>query len=205
MSTTRFPPLSPPGAGMAAASHLSYSSPRTRHRWLLLGIGGLAVAVATAIGVTLLLEEIPQSWPQAWVQRSLRTADPAQREREQAVFLVRSTLMAVGDANRTGNYAVLRDLAAPPFQSANSPANLASVFAGLRQSGLDLRRAAMAEPHFDGQPAVGADGVLRMRGRLAGPLADVAFALAYVTVADDWRLIEITIATEPGTAAMRAG
>src|SRR5215472_14405828 len=40
---------------------------------------------------------------------------------EQALYLVRSTLLTLNDAKRSGNYTVLRDLAAPDFQARNTP------------------------------------------------------------------------------------
>ncbi|XUJ36695.1 hypothetical protein ACQ5SK_19580 [Bradyrhizobium japonicum] len=43
---------------------------------------------------------------------------------EQALYLIRSTLLSLNDANRTGNYTVLRDLAAPDFQARNAAADL---------------------------------------------------------------------------------
>ena len=34
---------------------------------------------------------------------------------EQTLYLIRATLLTLNDANRSGNYSVLRDLAAPDF------------------------------------------------------------------------------------------
>src|SRR5882672_4896985 len=51
----------------------------------------------------------------------------------QALYLVRSTLLTLNDANHSGNYTVLHDLAAPDFQARNSAADLAQSFADLRR------------------------------------------------------------------------
>ena len=48
---------------------------------------------------------------------------PAQIDRNGVLILIRSTLLALDDANKTGNYSVLRDLGAPGFQLANSVNN----------------------------------------------------------------------------------
>jgi hypothetical protein len=48
---------------------------------------------------------------------------------EQALYLIRSTLLTLNDANRSGNYTVLRELAAPDFQVKNSAADLGVIFA----------------------------------------------------------------------------
>ena len=57
---------------------------------------------------------------------------------EQALYLVRSTLLTLNDANLSGNYSVLRDLAAPDFQARNTAADLAQTFSDLRRRNFDL-------------------------------------------------------------------
>jgi len=56
---------------------------------------------------------------------------------------VRSTLLTLNDANHSGNYTVLHDLAAPDFQAKNSAADLAQSFADLRRRNFDLFAAAL--------------------------------------------------------------
>jgi len=67
----------------------------------------------------------PKSSPPAPKQQTSPTAQQAPVSIEQALYLIRSALMTLNDANRTGNYTVLRDLAAPGFQERNTAANLA--------------------------------------------------------------------------------
>ena len=62
---------------------------------------------------------------------------------EQALYLIRSTLLTLNDANRTGNYTVLRDLAAPDFQARNTAADLGLNFLDLRRRNFDLYGAAL--------------------------------------------------------------
>ena len=45
------------------------------------------------------------------------------------LMLIRSTLMTFNDALATGNFTVLRDVASPSFQAANSPEQLRQIFA----------------------------------------------------------------------------
>ena len=54
------------------------------------------------------------------------------------LMLIRSTLIALNQANTTGNYTVFREMGAPGFQEANSPAQLTESFADLRHRNLDL-------------------------------------------------------------------
>jgi hypothetical protein len=49
---------------------------------------------------------------------------PARIDRNGVIILIRETLIALDQANKTGNYTVLRDLGAPAFQ-ANSARGLA--------------------------------------------------------------------------------
>src|SRR5260370_34867190 len=64
----------------------------------------------------------------------------------QALYLVRSTLLTLNDANRSGNYTVLRDLAAPDFHARNSAAHLPPSFADLRRRNFDVFGAALLPP-----------------------------------------------------------
>jgi hypothetical protein len=59
---------------------------------------------------------------------------------EQALYLIRSTLLTLNDANRSG---MLRDLAAPDFQARNTAADLSLSFADLRRRNFDLYGAAL--------------------------------------------------------------
>lgn len=123
---------------------------------------------------------------------------PATPETDRAAhYLVRSTLMALDDANRTGNYSVLRQLASPSFQAANSPERLAEVFAVQRERNLDLSVAALGQPRWTQPPAVGSDRLLRLVGRYALPGEALRFALAFEPVGGAWRLYEIHVLAEP--------
>jgi hypothetical protein len=67
----------------------------------------------------------PKQQPQAQAPK------PAQIDRNGVIILIRSALLALDQANKTGNYSVLRDLGSPQFQ-ANSAAQLAEIFAKQR-------------------------------------------------------------------------
>ena len=73
-------------------------------------------AQAPAAEPTQYAEVAPKQQPQA--------PKPAQIDRNGVLILVRRTLTALDQANRTGNYTVLRDLGSPDFQ-ANTAARLA--------------------------------------------------------------------------------
>jgi hypothetical protein len=155
--------------------------------------GGLVLGAEGPFGPALACRAAPQA----------PAAEPDSRESRLALYLVRATLMALDDAHRTGNYAVLRELAAPAFQASNSAAGLAEVFAAQRRQGIDLSVAALALPRWSRPPAVGDDGLLRLVGSY--PLAGdrLVFALAFAAVGGGWRMLEIHVGVEP-SAPLRA-
>src|SRR5829696_5475877 len=119
---------------------------------------------------------------------------PLQTSVEQALYLIRSTLMTLNDANRSGNYSVLRDLATPDFAARNSAADLAAIFADLRQRKFDLFAAAITPPQFTATPAI-ANGTLRLVGFFPTRPQQIGFDLGYQSIAGQWRLHAISVAT----------
>jgi hypothetical protein len=118
----------------------------------------------------------------------------------QALYLVRSTLMMLNDANRSGNYSVLRDLAAPDFQAKNSAADLAQSFADLRRRNFDLFAAALLAPQFTTGPALDASGRLRLTGFFPTSPLRISFDLMFQSVSGQWRLLAVSVATPPAPA-----
>ncbi len=119
----------------------------------------------------------------------------------QTQYLVRTTLLALNNANQTGNYTVLRDLAAPSFRERNSAADLAQVFGELRRAKLDLSMAALLMPEIEETPSLDADRRLRLKGSYATQPNRVVFDILYEAVAGEWQLFGLSISTRPMRAA----
>ncbi len=125
---------------------------------------------------------------------------------ETALFLVRSTLLALENANRTGNYSVLRELATVEFQSRNTAGDLARIFADLRRRGLDLTPAAVNVPRIAG-PAIpeadpnGGPPRLRLDGSLNAGRQTVGFDLVFLAVDGQWRMDGLSIHAPQATAS----
>ena len=117
---------------------------------------------------------------------------PARIDRNGVLILVRSTLIALDQANKTGNYTVLRDLGSPAFQ-ANSAARLGEIFAGLRHEFLDLSGVAVLDPELTLLPQIDAEGMMRMTGFFPSAPAQINFDLVYAPVNGQWRLFAITV------------
>jgi hypothetical protein len=113
----------------------------------------------------------------------------------QALYLIRSTLLTLNDANRSGNYSVLRDLAAPGFQQKNSAADLALIFSDLRRRNFDLFAVALAAPQLAAAPARDHQGMLRLTGLFPTRPQQINFDLLFQDVAGQWRLFGISVQT----------
>jgi hypothetical protein len=102
--------------------------------------------------------------PAAPSQEAAPARQRAQIDRNNLIFLIRSTLMALHHANETGNYSVLREMSAPGFQAANNQARLAEVFANLRAQKLDLSAVSILEPQITATPTIDANNLLLIDG-----------------------------------------
>ena len=80
------------------------------------------------------------------------------------LMLVRTTLVALNQANFTGNYSVLHDLGTPQLQAAHSQAQLGIAFTNLREQKLDLSRVLLLSPELTEPPSITSDGTLRLAG-----------------------------------------
>jgi hypothetical protein len=144
-----------------------------------------ASVVACAPGVALAQQANPQTEPK-----------PAQIDRNGVLILIRSTLLALDQANKTGNYTVLGDLGAPGFQAANTAARLGEIFANLRRDKIDLSGVAVLEPQLTLLPQIEADGLMHMTGFFPSVPAQVKFELLYAPVEGQWRLLGISVGLE---------
>jgi hypothetical protein len=105
-------------------------------------------------------------------------------------------MAAVDQANRTGNYSVLRDLGTPAFQANNNPANLAAIFAGLRAQQIDLTDTLVVTPVWEIAPQMVSPTVLRMRGAFPLRPQPIAFDLLFAWDRG-WRLDGIAVQAMP--------
>ena len=108
--------------------------------------------------------------------------------------LVWSAMAALDQANRTGNYSVLRDLGAPSFQANNSAATLGGIFQALRGQQIDLGYTLVVAPSFQFPPAIVQSGLLRVRGTFPLRPAPVGFDLLFQNIAGEWRIFGIAVA-----------
>ena len=120
------------------------------------------------------------------------SAKPAQIDRNGVLILVRSSLLALDHANKTGNYTVLRDLGSPQFQM-NTDARLAEIFAQQRRDNLDLSGVAALDPQLTLMPQIEPNGMMHMKGFFPSVPAQMNFELLYAPVNGQWRLFGISV------------
>lgn len=119
-------------------------------------------------------------------------------------MLIRTTLIALSQANLTGNYTVLRDLGSPAFQAVNSAARLTEAFTELRQRRLDFSPILFFDPKLVREPALDEAGRLRLRGFIETRPEQINFDMMFEHVGGDWRLFGLAVQMQPAPAATAA-
>jgi hypothetical protein len=127
--------------------------------------------------------------------------NPALPDDFKLVMLIKTTIIAVNQANLTGNYSVLRDLGTPAFQLSNNPSKLSDIFASLRQRNLDLSPILYFDPKLLKEPQLQENGVLRMTGFLPTAPEQINFDLAFEMFDGHWRLDGIALGASKPSAA----
>ena len=169
--------------------------------WLCLLAAGVFVVIGLVAG-TIMVTRLPEAQAQApkreqpapkqEPQQQPPAPKPAQIDRNGVLILIRSALLALDQANKTGNYTVLRDLGAPEFQ-ANSAARLAEIFAQQRRDNVDLSGVAVIDPQLTLLPQIEANGMMRMAGFFPSVPTQVNFELLYAPVGGRWRLFGLSV------------
>jgi len=120
---------------------------------------------------------------------------------EKIVLLLRSTLLTLNDAIQTGNFTVLRDVGAPGFREANSPARLSQAFSNLASQGVDLSAVTVVAPQLAEAPALDQQkGMLHLKGYFPGQPVQINFEVLYQAVDGWWRLFGLSV--QPGSPAV---
>jgi hypothetical protein len=125
---------------------------------------------------------------------------PAQIDRNGVLILTRSVLLALDQANKTGNYTVLRDLGSPNFQ-ANSAAGLGDIFAAQRKQALDFSAVAVLEPQLTLLPRIEPNGMLHMAGFFPSAPLQVNFELLFEPVNRQWKIFGVSVNLTAGGPA----
>ena len=150
--------------------------------------------LALALPITAILSLAPaaaqaQRSPTVQAPPSLRPV-PDQLEMSKLIW---STILAVDHANRSGNYSVLRDLGAQGFQINNNAAQLAQVFAGIRQQRIDLSNALLVPPTYSEAPRQVQADIIEVKGIFQLRPISIYFDIFYRWEQGRWKLFGIDI------------
>jgi hypothetical protein len=122
-------------------------------------VGTTLLGCVVSLGVSISPLSAEQQKPaQSAAQKSAQPANTTAEPKSQAasafaipsddtlVALISSTLIALDQADATGNYSVFRELGAPGFQVANSTGKLSETFAKLRSRSFDFSPIVLLQP-----------------------------------------------------------
>lgn len=119
--------------------------------------------------------------------------------------LIRNTVIAINQANLTGNYTVLRDLGSAGFSYGRSAATLADIFRPLRENKIDLADTVLQDPLMSEQPRLSAQGMLQLKGWFPRGRENVTFDLTYRYEDNTWRIMSVAMGVQPVTDNVASG
>jgi hypothetical protein len=136
----------------------------------------------------------------------LRPASLAVPPPEVLLMLVRTSLVALNQANFTGNYTVLHALGTPQLQASISPAQFAIAFTNLRDQKLDLSPILVLTPELTVPPSLDRKGTLRLEGVFRTTPVHLSFVIVLRPISGVWRIDGISVSTipVPATTALRS-
>jgi hypothetical protein len=134
-------------------------------------------------------------------QPKLETTAAVMPDELKANLLIRTSIIALNQANLTGNYTVLLDLGAPAFRATNDSTRLAQVFAQLRQRKVDLSPILFFSPTLLAPPQAGANGTLRLVGFFPTTPERVNFEIIFQFVDGQWKVYGIGVALSTNQVA----
>jgi hypothetical protein len=143
--------------------------------------------MVASFGAPLAQDKPPEQMP---APAAPRVAMP---DANKIVLLVRTALLTLNDALRSGNFTVLRDVSAPGFREANTAAQLARIFTSLQAQKIDLSAVATMVPKLSEKPAIGQRQRLHIRGHFPGRPVQISFNLIFQVVRGHWRLFGISV------------
>jgi len=141
-----------------------------------------------------------QKKPHPTAPEAPQQASPANIDRNGVIILVKSALMALDQANKTGNYTVLRDLGSQNFK-VNTAARLSEIFAPQRNQRVDLSGILVLDPQLTLLPQIEPNGMLHMRGFFPSVPKQVNFEIQWEPEDRQWRLFGLAINIADGSPA----
>jgi len=127
-----------------------------------------------------------------------QTQDPPAQERvlpfgPGEAILLRSTLIAINQANLTGDYSVLHAIIEPERGRVLSREALAEILKPWREPSRDFGFAAIADAELRHPPSLDSEGRLNLVGTVPTPSFTLAFDLGFVRSDGRWKLVRFVL------------
>lgn len=165
------------------------SAPAFRFLAALVSVASISVLAAEPVNAQAVQPGERLQRPSVQPPPSLRPT-PSQLDLSRMIW---STVAAVDHANRSGNYSVLRDISAQAFQINYNPARLTEIFAGLRNSNIDLSTALLVPPTYYEAPQMVREDLFRVKGLFQLRPISISFDMFFQWEQGRWKLAGIDI------------
>jgi hypothetical protein len=119
-------------------------------------------------------------------------------------LMIKGAVIALHQANVTGNYSVLRDLGTPLFRETFDQASLTERFQNIRSRKIDLSIALLLSPHLTKNPEWNQNHELLLVGDFPTSPLRIHFELAFMPLDGAWRLAGISVDAIPSNVANAA-
>ncbi len=115
--------------------------------------------------------------------------------------IIKDAIIALNQANATGNYSVLRDMGTPVLRESFDQTALAAAFANLRARKIDLSPAYFLSPNLTKKPELNKDNELVLVGLFPTQPLQIQFELRFMQLDGRWRLAGIAVDAVPPSAS----
>ena len=115
--------------------------------------------------------------------------------------IIKDAIIALNQANTTGNYSVLRDMGTPVLRESFDQTALAAAFANLRARKIDLSPAYFLSPNLTKKPELNKDNELVVVGLFPTQPLQIQFELRFMQLDGRWRLAGIAVDAVPPSAS----
>jgi hypothetical protein len=135
---------------------------------------------------------VPGRLPSAPLSPPPRSGSGRQADADLVVTLVSSVMLALHQANITGNYTVLRDMSAPGFRNKNTATDLGRIFAPIRETKIDLSQTVLLDPHIT-TATLNDQKMLYLVGAFDTKPTPVTFELLFEPIDGNWQMFGIAV------------
>lgn len=168
-----------------------------RTKWIVTVMSAAVLAAGPATGANAAKSKperqvVAAAMPQQGQAAAAPSSQPALPAPEAMVILIRSSLVALSQANTTNNYTVLSSLGSENFRAANPPARLAQVFASFRANQIDLTPVTFVAPQLTQQPRI-ENGRMRLVGQFPTQPMSVNFDMIFEPSGSTWKLFGLGV------------